>query len=154
VKDGFFYFSLGGTAQEESDPAPPPRRGRRRAAKAVPPAQLGAIGVALVQAAGSRTLSDDLKAAGVSGLDRETNQVGWFDVQGLLRSLQAAAEGEGGMVGAGARAMTDRMGALRDVVLDGAPAPDGLQGQLFLRFRATGQGRGRAGGGRAGSPEN
>ena len=154
VKDGFFYFSLGGTAQEESDPAPPPRRGRRRAAKAVAPAQLGAIGVALAQAAGSRTLSDDLKAAGVSGLDRETNQVGWFDVQGLLRSLQAAAEGEGGMVGAGARAMTDRMGALRDVVLDGAPAPDGLQGQLFLRFRATGQGRGRAGGGRAGSPEN
>ncbi|HWE24332.1 MAG TPA: PKD domain-containing protein [Myxococcales bacterium] len=150
MKDGFFYFSLGGPAQDETG-APPPRRGRRRADQDVPPARLGAIGLALAQRAGSRTLSDDLRAAGVSKLELASAQVGWFDVQGLLRSLQAAAEGEGGVVGASARAMTDRMGALRDVVFDGAPGTDGLDAQLFLRFRRTEQGS-SGGNGHARSP--
>jgi hypothetical protein len=146
VKDGFFYFSLGGPTQEEAPAPPPRRRAKRRAATPVPPPELGAIGVALVQAAGSRTLSDDLKAAGVSGLNGDRNQVGWFDVQGLLRSLQAAAEDQGGVVGAGTRAMTDRMGALRDAIFDASPATDGLEAQLFLRFRRTEQGREPGGG--------
>lgn len=141
VKNGFFYFSLGGAAEDEAPAPPPPRRGRRRAATSVPPAQLGAIGLALVPGPGSRTLSDDLKAAGVGGLDGARDQVGWFDVQGLLHSLQAAAENQGGVVGAGTRAMTDRMGALRDAIFDATPATDGLQAQLFVRFRRTEQGR-------------
>ena len=142
VKDGFFYFSLGGAAQEEPD-ALPPARGRRRATNALPPAELGAIGLALAPAVGSRTLSDDLRAAAVGGLDRDRDQVGWFDVQGLLRSVQAAAEGQGGVVGAGTRAMTDRLGALRDGILDASPAPDGLQAQLYLRFRRIEHGNAR-----------
>jgi hypothetical protein len=82
----------------------------------------------------------------VGGLDGNRDQVGWFDVQGLLRSLQAAAENQGGMVGSGTRAMTDRMGALRDAIFDASPATDGLQAQFFLRFRRTEQGRAPGGG--------
>jgi hypothetical protein len=141
VKDGFLYFSLGGPPQEEESRPPRARRGQRRRIKTVPPAQLGPIGLALAPAAGARTLSDELKDAQVTGLDGARDQVGWFDLQGLLRSLQAAAESEGGVVGAGARAMTDRMGALRDAVLDAQPAPEGVQAQILVRFRRVGQGR-------------
>ena len=141
VKDGFLYFALGGPPQEEDAQPAPPRRGRRRGNRSVPPAQLGPIGLALAPASGARTLSDQLKDAGVGGLDGARDQVGWFDLQGLLRSLQAAAESEGGVVGAGARAMTDRMGALRDAVLDARPAPDGVQAQILVRFRRVEQGR-------------
>jgi hypothetical protein len=142
VKDGFLYFSLGGPPQEDdAQPNPPPRRVRRRGIRSVPPAQLGPIGLALAPAAGGRTLSDELKNAGVSGLDGARDQVGWFDLQGLLRSLQAAAENEGGVVGAGARTMTDRMSALRDAVLDAQPAPDGVQAQILIRFQRAEQGR-------------
>jgi hypothetical protein len=141
VKDGFLYFALGGPPQEEDAQPPPPRRGRRRGNRSVPPAQLGPIGLALAPGSGARTLSDQLKDAGVGGLDGARDQVGWFDLQGLLRSLQAAAESEGGVVGAGARAMTDRMGALRDAVLDARPAPDGVQAQILVRFRRVEQGR-------------
>jgi PKD domain-containing protein len=140
IKDDVLYFSLGGPATDEADATPPSTRGRRRGTKAVPAARLGAIGLALAPASGSRTLSDDLKAAAVGRLDG-SDQVGWFDVQGLLRSLQTAAEGQGGMVGAGTRAMTDRMGALRDAILYAAPAGEGMQAQLFLRFRRVEQGR-------------
>jgi len=101
--------------------------------------------------AGSRTLSDQLKEAGVSGFDSPRDQVGWFDVQGLLRSLQAAAEGEGGMVGAGARMVADRMAALRDAVLLARSVPDGVDASLSIRFRRD-RGRTRAGGTGGGSP--
>jgi len=139
VKDGFLYFYLGGPPQEE-EPQPPPRRRGRRAIQ-VRAAQLGALGLALAPVSGARTLSAQLHEAGVSGLDGARDQVGWFDLQGLLRSLQSAAEDEGGAVGAGARAMTDRMGAVRDAVLDAQPAPDGVQAQVLVRFRRGDQGR-------------
>jgi PKD repeat protein len=141
VKDGFLYFALGGPPQEEDAQPSPPRRARRRAIRSVPPAQLGPIGLALAPASGARTLSDELKDAGVSGLDGARDQVGWFDLQGLLRSLQLAAENEGGVVGAGARTMTERMSALRDAVLDARPAPDGVQAQILVRFKRGEQGR-------------
>jgi len=139
VKDGFFYFAIGGLPGDEEDPAPAPppsRRGRRRR-PAPPPraAQFGPIGLALAPVRGARTLSDQLKEAGVSGFDSPADQVGWFDVQGLLRSLQAAAEDEGGVVGAGARVVAERMAALRDAVVVARPAPDGVDATLSLRFR-------------------
>src|SRR5712691_1262897 len=154
VKDGYFYFAVGGVPQDEEEPqpAPPPRRGRRRRAPPPPrPSQLGPIGLAVASEAGSRTLSDQLKEAGVSGFDSPRDQVGWFDVQGLLRSLQAAAEGEGGMVGAGARMAADRMAALRDAVLLARSVPDGVDASLSIRFRRD-RGRNRAGGTGGGSP--
>ena len=154
VKDGYFYFAVGGVPQDEEEPqpAPPPRRGRRRRAPPPPrPSQLGPIGLAVASEAGSRTLSDQLKEAGVSGFDSPRDQVGWFDVQGLLRSLQAAAEGEGGMVGAGARMVADRMAALRDAVLLARSVPDGVDASLSIRFRRD-RGRTRAGGTGGGSP--
>jgi hypothetical protein len=142
VKDGFLYFSVGGTSQEDEPPTPPPpRRARRRGIRTVPAAQLGPMGLALAARSGARTLSDELKDAGVSGLDGARDQVGWFDLQGLLRSVQAAAENEGGVVGAGARTMTERMGALRDAILDAKPAPDGVQAQILVRFQRVEQGR-------------
>jgi hypothetical protein len=144
VKDGYLYFSIGGPPQDDEAPPPAARRGRRRGGRNVPPAQLGPIGLALAPASGARSLSDQLKEAGVNGLDGARDQVGWFDLQGLLRSLQAAAESEGGLVGAGARAMTDRMGALRDAVLDARPAPDGVQAQILVRFQRAEQGRAAA----------
>jgi hypothetical protein len=90
-------------------------------------------------------LSDQLKEAGVSGFDSPRDQIGWFDVQGLLRSLQAAAEGEGGMVGTGTRMVADRMAALRDAVLLARPVPDGVDASLSLRFRRD-RGKAPAGG--------
>src|SRR5713101_5670287 len=151
VKDGFFYLAVGGLPQDEEEPAPapPPRRGRRR--RAPRPAQLGPIGLALAPERGARTLSDQLKEAGVPGLDSPPDQVGWFDLRGLLRSLQAAAEGEGGMVGTGARMVVDRMAALRDAVLLARPVPDGVDATLSLRFRRD-RGRGPAGGGEGRPP--
>jgi hypothetical protein len=147
VKDGFFYFAIGGLPDDagEPAPAPPPGRGRRRPPPPPRAAQFGPIGRALAPERGARTLSDQLKEGGVSGFDSPTDQVGWFDVQGLLRSLQAAAEGEGGMVGAGARMVADRMAALRDAVMLARPAPDGVDATLSLRFR-RGRGAAPAGG--------
>ena len=150
VKDGFFYLAVGGLPQEEPGPTPPPGRGRRRGAATPRPAQFGPIGLALAPERGARMLSDQLKEAGVAGLDSPLDQVGWFDVRGLLRSLQAAAEGEGGMVGTGARMVVDRMAALRDAVLLARPVPDGVDATLSLRFRRDR--RGPAGGGEGTSP--
>jgi hypothetical protein len=101
----------------------------------VRPARFGPIGLALAPEPRARTLSDELKEAGVSSLDSARDQVGWFDVQGVSRSLQAAAEGEGGVVGAGARVVADRMAAVRDAVLVARPGPDGVDATLSLDFR-------------------
>ena len=138
VKDGFLYFAVGGLPQEEDEP--PPRkpaatRRRRGGTAAVRPARFGPIGLALAPEPRARTLSDELKEAGVSSLDSARDQVGWFDVQGVSRSLQAAAEGEGGVVGAGARVVADRMAAVRDAVLVARPGPDGVDATLSLDFR-------------------
>ena len=62
-----------------------------------------------------------------------------------LAELQAAAEGQGGVVGAGARMVADRMAALRDAVVVARPAPDGVDATLSLRFR-RGRGAPPAGG--------
>ncbi|MFL5309542.1 MAG: hypothetical protein ACJ79H_03705, partial [Myxococcales bacterium] len=154
VKDGVFYFAIGGLPEDgdEPDPAPPPGGGRRRRrSPPARPARFGPIGRALAPERGARTLSDQLKEAGVSGFDSAADQVGWFDVQGLLRSLQAAAEGQGGMVGAGARMVADRMAALRDAVMLARPAPDGVDATVSLRFR-RGRGAAPAGGAADGRP--
>jgi hypothetical protein len=84
-------------------------------------------------------------------LDSPSDQLGWFDVQGLLRSLKAAAEGEGGVVGAGTRAAAERIAALRDAVLLARPVPDGLDANLSLRFRRD-RGKRPAGSGEGRSP--
>jgi hypothetical protein len=141
VKDGYFYFAIGGLPEDEPEPQPDPkpRKGRRKAPPPPRPARFGPIGLALAPQRGARTLSDQIKEAGIAGFDSPRDQIGWFDVQGLLRSLQAAAEGEGGAVGAGARMMADRMAALRDALLVAQPAPEGVDATLSLRFR-----RGRA----------
>ncbi|HYV66738.1 MAG TPA: hypothetical protein VE964_10880, partial [Myxococcales bacterium] len=144
VKDGFLYFAVGGLPQEEPEPAPAAGRKRRGSPRPPRPSQLGPIGQALAPERGARTLGDQLKEAGLSGLDAPTVQAGWFDVRGLLRSLQVAAEGEGGMVGAGARMVVDRMAALRDALFLARPVPDGVDASLSLRFRRE---RGRGSGG-------
>ena len=151
VKDGFFYLAVGGLPQEEPEPGPSAGRKRRGSPPPAHPAQLGPIGLALAPERGARTLSDQLKEAGLVGLDSPRDQAGWFDVRGLLRSLQAAAEGEGGVVGAGARMVVDRMAALRDAVLLARPVAEGVDATLSLRFRRD-RGRGRAAGAGARPP--
>ena len=140
VKDNFLYFALGGPAAQEEEQPPPRRRGRKPRPPPPPTAaQLGPIGAALQPAAGARSLSDQLKAAGVRGFGLPRDQIAWFDVQGLVRSVQAAAEGQGGLVSAGTRMMADRMGALRDALFEARPGPDGMQAEVFIRFQQAGR---------------
>jgi hypothetical protein len=148
IHGDFLYLSLGGEqsppgAPAEEKPSPPPRRGRGK--QKPPPApeskDLGRLGAALAQKAGAHSLADDLKADGVRGFELPTDQIAWLDVRGVVRSIQAAAQEHGGLLGAGTRLVADRFGSVRDVLFEARPAPDGVQAQLFVRF-----GPGRSGG--------
>jgi hypothetical protein len=149
VQGDFLYLSLGGEqsqqgAPAEEKPSPPSRRGRRGKEKPPPAAEskdLGRLGAALSQKMGAHSLADDLKADGLRGFELPTHQIAWLDVRGVVRSIQAAAQEHGGVLGAGTRLVAERFGSVRDVLFEARPAPDGVQAQLFVRF-----GPGRSGG--------
>src|SRR5205085_908995 len=61
-------------------------------------------------------------------------EIGWLDVRGVARSIQAAAQEHGGILGAGTRLVADRFGSVRDILFEARPAPDGVQAQLYVRF--------------------
>src|SRR5438067_3930317 len=141
VQCDFLYLSLGGEQSQppaEEQPAPPPpRRGRRGKAAPPPvpePKDLGRLGAALAQKPGARSLAEDLKAEGLRGFDLPTDQIAWLDVRGVVRSIQAAAQEHGGILGAGTRLVADRFGSVRDILFEARPAPDGVQAQLYVRF--------------------
>ena len=141
VQGDFLYLSLGGEQSQppaEEQPAPPPpRRGRRGKAAPPPvpePKDLGRLGAALAQKPGARSLAEDLKAEGLRGFDLPTDQIAWLDVRGVVRSIQAAAQEHGGILGAGTRLVADRFGSVRDILFEARPAPDGVQAQLYVRF--------------------
>jgi hypothetical protein len=143
IKDGFFYLAIGGPTQDEAEPPPPPKPPKGKGSKAPPskpppltPGKLGPIGFALAPQPGARNLSQQLTAAGVRGFDLPRDQLAWVDVTGVVRSVQNAAEGQGGVVGASARVMADRLAAIRDVLFESRPSPDGMESQVYLRFHA------------------
>ncbi|MFL5412395.1 MAG: PKD domain-containing protein [Myxococcales bacterium] len=153
IQGDFLYLSLGGEQSPQGPPAPkekappPPRRGKGGKQKPPPPApepqqDLGRLG-ALLAKSGGHTLGDDLKADGVRGFDIATDQIAWLDVRGLVRSIQAAAQEHGGVLGAGTRLVAERFGSVRDVLLEARPAPDGVQAQLYVRFGGGGRSGGR-----------
>ncbi|HZX64207.1 MAG TPA: hypothetical protein VFE76_02370, partial [Myxococcales bacterium] len=153
IQGDFLYLSLGGEQSPQGPPAPkekappPPRRGKGGKQKPPPPApepqqDLGRLG-ALLAKSGGHTLGDDLKADGVRGFDIPTDQIAWLDVRGLVRSIQAAAQEHGGVLGAGTRLVAERFGSVRDVLLEARPAPDGVQAQLYVRFGGGGRSGGR-----------
>jgi hypothetical protein len=156
VQGDFLYLSLGGEQSQpavEEKPSPPPRRGRHGKAAPPPapePKDLGRLGAALAQTTGAHSLADDLKAEGVRGFDLPTDQIAWLDVRGVVRSIQAAAQEHGGVLGAGTRLVADRFGSVRDILFEARPSPDGVQAQLYVRFgpgksggRASDRGQGR-----------
>jgi hypothetical protein len=141
VQGDFLFLSLGGEQSQPSEPKPsPPVRRGRRAKPAPPPApepkDLGRLGAALAQRTGAHSLADDLKAEGVRGFELPTDQIAWLDVRGVVRSIQAAAQEHGGVLGAGTRLVADRFGSVRDILFEARPAPDGVQAQLYVRFGA------------------
>jgi hypothetical protein len=155
VQGDFLFLSLGGEQSQPSEPKPsPPVRRGRRGKPAPPPApepkDLGRLGAALAQRTGAHSLADDLKAEGVRGFELPTDQIAWLDVRGVVRSIQAAAQEHGGVLGAGTRLVADRFGSVRDILFEARPAPDGVQAQLYVRFgpgrsgtRGSDRGQGR-----------
>jgi hypothetical protein len=145
VQGDFLYLSLGGeqsqgSAPAEEKPSPPARRGRRGKPQPPPAPEakdLGRLGAALAQKTGAHSLADDLKAEGVRGFELPTDQIAWLDVRGVVRSIQAAAQEHGGVLGAGTRLVADRFGSVRDILFEARAAPDGIQAQLYVRFGAA-----------------
>jgi PKD domain len=136
VDGDLLYVSLGGQNDAQEEPAPASRRrGRHKAPPQLTLQQFGRLGAALAPNPSAHSLSDELKAAGVQGFNLETDQIAWMDVQGVVRSIQAAAREQGGALGAGTRMVVDRFSAVRDALLEARPGPDGLAAQVLVRFQ-------------------
>ncbi len=142
IKDGFFYLSFGGAAaqppaSEEPRPAPVAKSVTRKKKPAPPTAaQLGPLGLVLLPSPGAPTLGGTLEKAQAPGFDKASAQDLWVDIAGLVHALQTAAEGEGGLVSAGARIAADRAAGLRDALFELRAGDDGAEGELRLRFTA------------------
>ena len=156
-RPGWLYVALGGGAQHE-EPAPPavdrpaPPAKARKPAKARPqppreptPAQLGPLAAVLLADPAARTLGAELASAHLRGFELPQGQLAWLDVQGVLRSLERAADGQGGMVATGVHLLAGRVRGVRDALFEARPSPDGLGATLTIRFveRGAGQGAGR-----------
>jgi hypothetical protein len=138
IKDGFFFLSLGGpplAAQE------PPAKTSKRRPKPPPPeptaAQLGALGPVLLAAPGAGNLSGSLQRAGLRGFDVPSQQDAWLDIAGIVRSIQRAAEGQGGMAQVAAGLLSERAAGLRDAQAELRPGADGAEADLWIRFPAA-----------------
>ncbi len=136
VKDGFFYLSFGGpAAQPSEDPAPAPAKKSKKKPAPLNPAQLGPLGLVLLPSEGAATLGATLQKAEAPGFDKASAQDLWVDIAGLVRSLQSAADKEGGMASVGARLLADRAAGLRDAQLELRAGDEGAEGELRLRFK-------------------
>ena len=155
-RPGWLYVALGGGAQHE-EPAPPavdrpaPPAKARKPAKARPqppreptPAQLGPLAAVLLADPAARTLGAELASAHLRGFELPQGQLAWLDVQGVLRSLERAADGQGGMVATGVHLLAGRVRGVRDALFEARPSPDGLGATLTIRFvERAAQGAGR-----------
>jgi PKD repeat protein len=156
-RPGWLYVALGGGAQHE-EPAPPavdrpaPRAKARKPAKSRPqppreptPAQLGPLAAVLLADPAARTLGAELASAHLRGFEVPQAQLAWLDVQGVLRSLERAADDQGGMVATGVHVLAGRVRGVRDALFEARPSPDGLGATLTIRYveRGAGQGVGR-----------
>ena len=113
------------------------RGGKGRKPPAPPPeptaAELGPLAAVLLATPGAPTLAAALATTGLP-FDVPNAQLAWFDVRGLVERLDRAAQAQGGMVGAAARLLVDRVRGLRDALVDARPQPDGLAATVTLRF--------------------
>lgn len=150
VRGNTLFAALGGAP--EVDPEGPGSKAVAAAGKAKAPApkkapkpppeptaaELGPLAGVLLRPADGATLGKALAAAAVPGLDQPQHQVGWVDLAGTLRALDAAAERQGGMVSAGIALLTGRARGLRDLVVDAVPSEAGLTAQARLRLKPPG----------------
>ena len=58
-----------------------------------------------------------------------------MDLAGTVQSVEKAAAEQGGMAGAAARLFADRASGLRDALFQVRGTPEGLEADLFVRFR-------------------
>jgi hypothetical protein len=93
----------------------------------------------------ARTLGAELASAHLRGFELPQGQLAWLDVQGVLRSLERAADDQGGMVATGVHLLAGRVRGVRDALFEARPSPDGLGATLTVRFveRGAVQGVGR-----------
>ena len=147
ARPGWLFVAVGGGAQHE-EPAPPvvdhplpPKRVRKGAKRRPPPApatpsraQLGPLAAVLLPEPGAHSLGEELSQDGLRGFDLPQDQLGWLDVQGVLRSLQHAADAQGGIVSSGVRLLAGRVRGVRDALFEARPAADGIGATLTVRF--------------------
>jgi hypothetical protein len=152
LKDGLLFLSIGGAppAAEEEEPPPPPRGKKSKKKPPVKPKppptaeELGPLGLVLSPPKNTLSLGQELYGEGVRGFDVAGLQAAWVDVAGIVHSVERAATEQGGIAGAAARLFADRAANLRDGLFQVRATPDGLEAELFIRFRAR---RANGGGG-------
>ncbi len=119
--------------------APASKAGARHAGKKPSPpreltaAEVGPLAAILLAPDNAPALALQLKDAPLP-FTAKSEQMVWIDIRGTLARLQSAADEQGGMVGMGVRRITDRVGGLRDALLDAHPTPEGIVGTITLRF--------------------
>ncbi|MBS2022037.1 MAG: PKD domain-containing protein [Deltaproteobacteria bacterium] len=98
---------------------------------------VGPLASILMPAADVPRLNVSLQKAAVPSLLEPTHQVAWVDLAGMLKSLEAAGQNQGGLVSAGIELLTKRARDLQGLQLDAAPGPDGLTVKARLRLTHT-----------------
>lgn len=140
LKNGLLYLAIGGAPPEPEEP-PPPVRGRK---KKTPPKQkkrertaeeVGPLATVLMPPPNTMSLGEELRREGVRGFDVAGLQAAWVDLAGTVQSVEKAAAEQGGMAGAAARLFADRASGVRDALFQVRATPEGLDADLFIRFR-------------------
>src|SRR5438445_10359771 len=140
IKNEVLFLAIGG--------APPPAtevrsaRGRKKPPPRKPgPDDLGALSKVLLPQ--GQSLGQHLKRIGIAGFDVAGQQNVWVDVAGIVRSVERAADAQGGIAGQSARLFAERASVLRDALLDERPDKEGIDAELWVRFLAGRKSAGR-----------
>src|SRR5256714_973341 len=133
IKNEVLFLAIGG--------APPPAtevrsaRGRKKPPPRKPgPEDLGALSKVLLPQ--GQSLGQHLKRIGIAGFDLAGQQNVWVDVAGIVRSVERAADAQGGIAGQSARLFAERPSDLRDALLEERPDKEGIDAELWVRFLA------------------
>ena len=90
-----------------------------------------------------QSLGQHLKRIGIAGFDVAGQQNVWVDVAGIVRSVERAADAQGGIAGQSARLFAERASDLRDALLEVRPDKEGIDAELWVRFLAGRKSAGR-----------
>jgi hypothetical protein len=140
IKNEVLFLAIGG--------APPPAtevrsaRGRKKPPTHNPgPDDLGVLSKVLLPQ--GQSLGQHLKRIGIAGFDVAGQQNVWVDVAGIVRSVERAADAQGGIAGQSARLFAQRASDLRDALLEVRPDKEGIDAELWVRFLAGKKSAGR-----------